>query len=112
MSKLCSVDVQLQLCEGCKRSDRLKVIGTLSFCTHCILDRVNWMTFRGKFEGTVDVAVRRIHKGHGETKIITTVESETLRRVVVRHYITEQDDDFWYVNLSYETKDNIIKIRN
>ena len=102
-SKLSSANVQLQQCEKCKRSDRLKVIGKLSFCTNCILDRVNLMNksvFRGKFEGTIDVAIRDIRKRQIR-KIKIIVESETLSVVIhpniVRYYAREQDDDYWYV---------------
>ena len=105
-------DVQLQQqCDNCKRSENIRVIGKLSFCWHCIPNHSDFLhVYIGKFERKV-VAVKILL--NAKTKLITTtVESETLRRVVVRHYITEQDDDFWYVNLSYETKDNIIKIRN
>ena len=116
MSTLSSVeDVQLQQqCDNCKRSEKYKVIGKLSFCRNCKLGGYWTDVFRGKFEGK-GVAVKRIIKH--KTEIITTVESETLRRVnghpnIVHYYITEQDEDFWYVNLSYETKDNIIKICN
>ena len=107
MSTLSSVeDVQLrQQCDNCKRSDEYKVIAKLSFCRNCILGHGGWMTvvFRGKFEGK-GVAVKRIRKNK-TTTIITAVESEMLRRVnghsnIVRYYITEQDDYYWYLNIS------------
>ena len=118
MSKLISVDVQqLQHCEKCKRSDKLQVIGKLSFCRNCILDRVNLArrtvlkiyggnVFIGKFEGMV-VAVKRIPKHKKYNRIVTSVESETLRRVdvhpnIVQYYATEQDEDFWFFNFNYD----------
>ena len=119
MSELSSVDVQLQQCEECKK-EGYTVIGKLSFCANCDLGRY-WTTrsvfknyssviIRGKFEGTLNVAVRRIHKGRGETKIITAVESETLIVVVhpniVRYYTTEQDEYFWYVNVNNDQENN------
>ena len=105
-SKLRSVDVQLQQCKECKE-EGYTVIGKLSYCMNCNLGRADWTggyVFRGKFEGTVDVAVKRLHKQ--KTGIITTVEPETLSVVVhpniVRYYATEQDRDFWYVNVNNE----------
>ena len=117
MSKLSSADGQLQQCEKCQQSDKLQVIGKLSFCTNCSLDRVNWTprrvvktyggnVFRGKFEGTV-VAVKILTKDNTTDRIVATVESEKLCHVdvlpnIVRCYTMEEDGRLWFVNLNYD----------
>ena len=79
----------------------LWVVGKLSFSPKDIIGSGGYgNVFKGQFERTVDVAVKRILKENFDDRIRTTVESETLSRVdghpnIVRYYITEQDDDFW-----------------
>ena len=109
-----SMNAKRWLCDTCK-TDR-RVIGKLSFCAHCrpIGRGNNGCVYKGKFEGNVDIAVKRILMMAQETGIATTVESETLSRVdghlnIVRYYATEQDEDFWFVNnLNNDKKNNLI----
>ena len=102
-----------QLCEACKQSGTNKAIGTLNFCIKCLLgERGSGEVFKGKFKGiTDDVAVKRIKKMQQET-LTNTDEWETLSRIsghpnVVRYYTTEQDDDYWFVNIN-DKENNLI----
>ena len=85
------------------------VYGKLSFCRVCctIGESVGSFFYKGKFEGTYDVAIKELSKDtkeHGNWNyIVTTLESEVLRRVdehknLLRYYITEQDSFYWFVN--------------
>ena len=115
MSKLSSADGQLQQhCEECKQSGTHKVIGQLSFCTNCIAGYSGWKgryVYRGKFEETIEVAVKIIHKHKTTDEIINRLESETLLGLnvhpnIVRYHAREQDDDCWYVNVNNDEENN------
>ena len=80
--------------QGICTKGSIKTIGKLSFCTcgkpNCLLGKGGFGdVYRGKFDGQVEVAVKRVDKFR------TKVETDILRKAdchpnILRFYITEE----------------------
>jgi serine/threonine-protein kinase/endoribonuclease IRE1 len=78
----------------------IKKVGQLSFSRNDVMGSGSFGTvYKGKFMGTIDVAIKRILRekvtSQVETVVMTQIKSHPN---VLRYFCVEEDEDFVYVN--------------
>jgi len=79
----------------------IKKVGQLSFSRNDVLGSGSFGTvYKGKFKGTIDVAIKRILREKVTSDVETVVMAEIQSHPnVLRYYCVEEDDDFMQVSI-------------